>query len=232
METIKPVTNWEKDMTYRVRGDRVLCVEAEELDLKEKQICLRRQNMKEEVSASGSKNLYEILGLNMKIIRSKTFEEQNEILKKAYRSQLLHWHPDKNHKNGDNAICQEILKAYKNLKDPEARAAYNNVADYDKGWLSKARWIAIFNPECYSKEQRKQYLKRIWLLLLSAVIIAGGISITCVTAGISLPIVIATSGALIGGWLSSGLRTVNRESVRIGCFCRKYFTRLVVGGVG
>ncbi|CAB4046244.1 Hypothetical predicted protein, partial [Paramuricea clavata] len=103
----------------------------------------------------------------MQEVRREPLEEQNKIIKKAYHSQLRRWHPDRNPENGDSAICQEIIFANTILKDPEARAAYNNVADFDKGWLSRARYKAIFMPECYSVEQKKQYGKRIGLLFLS-----------------------------------------------------------------
>ncbi|XP_028415098.1 uncharacterized protein LOC114538175 [Dendronephthya gigantea] len=226
---------WEKDIILRVSGCDELKVEEEELPFMEKQICIRRQNMKEDVSASGNKNLYEILALNMKEVRKKPFEEQQHIIKKAYHSQLRRWHPDKNPENGDHAICREIIFAYEILKDPEARAAYNNVADYDRGWLSKARWRAVFNPECYSAAQKSQYRKRMGLLFLSVILTAGGVGLTFLTAGSAAPVILgimAASGVLMGGGISSGLRTINRESVKNGCPLKKYILSLVVGAVG
>jgi hypothetical protein len=237
MQTIWSARMWEKDMLLRVSGDHEIHVKDEALlaECKEKQICKRRQNMAKEVLTAGSKNLYEILNLNMEEVRGKPLEEQNKILKGAYHSQLRRWHPDRNPENGDSAICQEIIFAYKILKDPEARAAYNNVADYDKGWFSKARYNAIFKPECYSAEQKKQYKKRIGLFLLSVLLIAGGVGLTFLTAGMAASVVLgvtAASGALIGGGISTGLRTINRESIEKGCSLRKYFTSLVIGAVG
>ncbi|XP_028403315.1 uncharacterized protein LOC114526022 [Dendronephthya gigantea] len=235
METIFPLKTCEEDMVLQIYGDVSLGVNERKLELKDKQICLRRQNMEEEVSATGNKNLYEILGLNMKDVRKKPVEEQNEMIKKAYRSQLLRWHPDKNPKNGDETICQDIILAYKILKDPEARAAYNNVADYDKGWGSKARGKAIFNPDCYSPEQIKQYRKRMGLLILSTLLAVGGVGVTFLTAGMTAPAVlgiVAASGALVGGGITSGLRTMTRDSIQNGCAFEKYFKSLLIGAVG
>ncbi|XP_028403287.1 uncharacterized protein LOC114526006 isoform X2 [Dendronephthya gigantea] len=234
LETFFQSKEWEKDTILRVSGRDQLEVEQEELPSMEKQICIRRQNMKEDVSASGNKNLYEILALNMKEVRKKPFEEQQHIIKKAYRSQLRRWHPDKNPENGDNAICREIIFAYEILKDPEARAAYNNVADYDRGWLSKARWRAVFNPECYSDAQKSQYRKRMGLLFLSVILTAGGVGLTFLTVGSAAPVVlgiIAASGALMGGGISSGLKTINRESIKNGCPLRTYVLSFIVGAV-
>ncbi|XP_028403313.1 uncharacterized protein LOC114526020 [Dendronephthya gigantea] len=234
--TFCSLTTCEEEMVLRIRGDDLLYVKKEKLKHEEKQICLRRQNMNKDVSASGNKNLYEILGLNMKEVRKKPFEEQNEMIKKAYRSQLLRWHPGKNPENGDKTICHEIINAYKILKDPKARAAYNIVADYDTaGWLSKARWGAVFKPECYSDEQKKQYRKRMGLLILSSVLVTAGIGLTFVTAGMARPVVLgmmAASGGIIGGGISSGLRTINREAIEKVSSFKKYFISLVVGAVG
>ncbi|XP_028403311.1 uncharacterized protein LOC114526019 isoform X2 [Dendronephthya gigantea] len=235
VSTVLPIKTLEKDVVLRIRGDDKLDVDVEDLELEQRQICLRRQNMKEEVSASGNKNLYEILCLNMKEVRKKPVEEQTIMIKKAYRSQLLRWHPDKNPENGDNAVCQEIIFAYNILKDPEARAAYNNVADYDKGWCSKARWRAIFKPERYSDEQKKQYRKRMGLLFLSTLLIAGGFGLTFLTAGMAAPVVLGItigSAALMGGGISSGLRTINRESIKNGCSFKHYFISLIIGVFG
>ncbi|CAB4037956.1 Hypothetical predicted protein [Paramuricea clavata] len=190
--------------------------------------------MAKEILTAGSKNLYEILNLNMDEVRGKPVEEQNKIIKRAYHSQLRRWHPDRNPENGDSAICQEIIFAYKILKYPEARAAYNNVADFDKGWFSKARYKAMFKPECYSAEQKKQKRRRLGLLFLSGLFIAAGVGLTFVTAGMAAPVVLgvsAASGALIGGGISSGLRTISRESIEKGCSFRKYFTSLAIGAI-
>ena len=236
MQTIWSTRKWEKDLLLRVRGDHEIHVQDTELaECKEKQICIRRQNMAKEILTAGGKNLYEILNLNMEEVRGKPLDEQNTIIKIAYHSQLRRWHPDRNPENGDSAICQEIIFAYRILKYPEARAAYNNVADFDKGWFSKARYKAIFKPECYSAKQKKQKRKRLALLFLSGLFIAAGVGLTFLTAGMAAPIVLgvtAASGALIGGGISSGLRTISRESIEKGCSFRKYFTSLAIGAVG
>ncbi|XP_028416311.1 uncharacterized protein LOC114540234 [Dendronephthya gigantea] len=219
---------WEKDILLRVSGDDDIQVKDEEFP-KEKQICLRRNYMKEEVSASGMKNLYEILGLNMKEVRKKSIEEQNEIIKKAYYSQLRRWHPDRNPGNGDKAICQKIINAYDILKDPEARAAYNNVADYDKGWCSQARWGEVFKPECYSDEQKKQYRKRMGLLILSSVLVTAGIGLTFVTAGMSGPVVL---GIIAGATFRCGISSRSRELIDKAKAFKKYFISLMIGADG
>lgn len=138
VKTIWPARMWEKDIILRVcradedSNDYKFHVEEEDLECNGKQIYLLKQNRVKDVLASGSKNLYEILGLNMKEVRGKPFEEQNEIIKQAYSSQLLRWHSERNPENSDHhAICQDINVAYKILEDPEVRAAYNNATDYD-----------------------------------------------------------------------------------------------------
>ncbi|XP_028403143.1 uncharacterized protein LOC114525880 [Dendronephthya gigantea] len=222
---------WEKDILLRVSGDDDIQVKDEELPLKEKQICLRRKNMKEEVSASGNKNLYEILRLDMKEVRKKSIEEQNEMIKKAYRSQLLRWHPDRNPEYGDKTICQKIIIAYKILKDPEARAAYDNIADYDKGWYSKWRWKGLFNAETYSDEQRKQHTRKIGLLILSSLLLAGGVGLTFLTAGMTEPValgIIAASGATF----RCGISSRSRDLIDKAKAFKKYFSSLMIGAVG
>lgn len=63
------------------------------------------------------KDYYKILG----ITPAATQEE----IKKAYRSQSLRWHPDKNPGMDTTAKMQDINEAYNILKDSTTRARYD-----------------------------------------------------------------------------------------------------------
>lgn len=68
------------------------------------------------------KDYYKILG----IISDATSEE----IKKAYRSQSMRWHPDRNPGMDTTAKMQDINEAYNILKDPATKARYD--AEYAK----------------------------------------------------------------------------------------------------
>ena len=101
----------------------------------EKTISLRKaQRDKELESTNGSRNLYEILGLNIDLVRKMPKEDQIKAIKKGFQKEIQRWHPDKNF--GDNENAKEIIMAYDILKEEGKRARYHNEAGYDKGWLS------------------------------------------------------------------------------------------------
>ena len=158
MKTLKSKRMWEKGTYFLVTGSKS-DPKVEEKDLseypQERQLLVRRQNMENEISVDCGRNLYEILQLNMKEVRGKTLEEQNEMIKKAYHREIRRWHPDRNQEVVDDHICKEIIVAYDILRDPEKRARYNNETDYNNGWLSASRWKSIFRPECHTEKQRK-----------------------------------------------------------------------------
>jgi len=70
-----------------------------------------------------TKKYYEILGI------SETATDSE--IKKAYRKEALHWHPDKNQDRLEeaNERFKLISEAYEVLKDPEQRAIYNKYGD-------------------------------------------------------------------------------------------------------
>jgi len=70
-----------------------------------------------------TKKYYEILGI------SETASDSE--IKKAYRREALHWHPDKNQDRLEeaNERFKLISEAYEVLKDPEQRAIYNKYGD-------------------------------------------------------------------------------------------------------
>ena len=190
--------------------------------------------MEKEISVDCGRNLYEILKLNIKDVRKEKTEEQNKMIKQAFHREMLRWHPDRQQGPVDDNICKEIMMAYSVLGDPEKRAKYNNVADYNNGWLSKSRWKSIIFPDRNSKEQTFQYIKRMALTALSVGILAGGITLTICTAGLAAPVVIGctvASGAMVGGGIQSSLRAVSRESIENGCDTKKYLTSMAIGGV-
>jgi hypothetical protein len=197
----------------------------------EHQMCIRRNNMEDESSDRYGRNLYGVLKLDMKDVEKKSPEEQDEIIRKAFRRQMFRFHPDRNpDKPVDNHLCQEITFAYSILGHREKRAQYNDLTKYSKGWLSKSRWEAIFKPEAHGKYEG---IKRIGLLLLSAVSIGAGIAVSVMTAGLTAPIAIALNasiaGALIGGGIQSAQRTMSYDSIANGVSMKKILHSYTIG---
>ncbi len=158
-KTVLPVQMWTEDKLISVKDgtDDNGIAHEEKLSKypEERQIAIRRKNLKDETSWEYGRDLYGILKLNMKEVRGKkTEEEQNEIIKKAYRKQMLLFHPDRNPDLADSHISQEITMAYSILGDPEKRALYHDLTDYSGGWLSKSRWKAIFKPEAHGSNEK------------------------------------------------------------------------------
>lgn len=232
---LKPKT-WDADIVLKVTSDQsnLRLIEGKLEDFpSEKRVCLRKlQRDKEFNTTSGKRNLYAILGLDMDQIRRMPREEQKEAIKKGFREQIKRWHPDRNFGDEDNA--KEIIMAYENLLDDEMRARYHNEADYHKGWLSRSRWRAIFNPERFTIEQKEAYKKRMKFLFASLVIAAGGIALTFATAGLAAPAVVAAGGVLGGAMTGAGLQslqhTVNEKSVVTGEFSAKQWA--LKAGIG
>ena len=132
MKIICSTRIWEKDTLFLVAGSKTN-PKVEEKDLSEclleKRLCVRRQNMETESFVGSARNLYEVLRLNMKNVRGKGLEEQNEIITKAFIRQFRRWYPDRNQEPVDDHICE----------DPEKHATYNNEVEYNNGWLSVSR---------------------------------------------------------------------------------------------
>ena len=142
----------------------------------------------------GQRNFYSILVLDMGEVRAMSKDEQDEEIAMAFLRQIQIWHSNF---NGDDEIAREVMMAYDVLQDREKRARYNNLADYDKGWLSGKRFKAVFWPECETVAQRLAWLKRMGLLALSAGLTIGGIVSVVLTAGFSSPFLLcAVAGGL------------------------------------
>ena len=231
---LKPRT-WVADKLLKVTEDLRLTEGKLEDFPSEKRVCLRKlQRDKELNTTTGKRNLYAILGLDMDQIRHMPREEQKEAIKKGFREQIKRWHPDKNFGDEDNA--KEIIMAHEVLLDDEMRARYHNEADYHKGWLSRSRWRAIFNPERFTIEQKEAYKKRMKFLFASLAIAAGGIALTLATAGLAAPAVVAAGGVLGGAMTGAGLQslqhTVNEKSVVTGeCDTKQWLLKAGIGFV-
>ena len=143
------VKKWEEDMLISVEDgtsdERLVHEETLSKYPDERQIAVRRKNMKEETSWEYGRDFYGILKLNMKEVRKNSLDEQDKIIKKAYYRQMLIFHPDRNPDLADDEMCQEIVMAYSILGDRKKRALYHDVTDYSGGWLSKSRWRAILS---------------------------------------------------------------------------------------
>ena len=233
-ETIYPVTEWKEDKLISVirKSDGFDC-NVEDLSEypEERQICIRRKNMEDETSFEDGRNLYAILKLVMKEVRKHPLEEQDKIIIKAYRKQMLIFHPDRNPDSADSHICQEIVMAYSILGDHEKRAKYHDLTDYSGGWLSKSRWKAIFKPEAHGSNERK---KRIGLLAFNSVMFAGGIAISIFTGGLALPALISikllASSFLVGGAIAGARKVISYDTIQNGVDVKKCAKNFAIGG--
>ena len=239
-QVLREVQEWKEDKLLKITG----FFGSESLDVVEgdlayypedKQICLRKlQRDKELKVTSGGRNLYEILGLDMATVRKMSKEEQNEAIRRGYRTQIRRWHPDNN--CGDEDIAKEIILAYELLQDEARRARYNNLADYDGGWLSWRRYKAIFKPECVNEEQKKAYRKRMYMFAASLAMTAIGIGLTVGTAGLAAPALVAVGavlgGGLIGGGFQSLQHTLNQRAIVDDCLFKEWLMKAGIGFLG
>ena len=239
-QVLREVQEWKEDKLLKITGffgSESLDVVEEDLAYypEDKQICLRKlQRDKELKVTSGGRNLYEILGLDMATVRKMSKEEQNEAIRRGYRTQIRRWHPDNN--CGDEEIAKEIILAYELLQDEGRRARYNNLADYDGGWLSWRRYKAIFKPECVNEEQKKAYRKRMCMFAASLAMTAIGIGLTVGTAGLAAPALVAVGavlgGGLIGGGFQSLQHTLNQRAIVDDCLFKEWLMKAGIGFLG
>ena len=182
-------------------------------------------------SYNGRRNLYEILKLDIHKVRKMPLEEQNKTIRQAYYREIRRWHPD--HSYGDEEIAREVIMAYDVLGNPEARAQYNNLTDYDRGWFSKNHFGAVFWPECHTKEQKWAYRKRMMMWALSVGLSIGGLLVTVSSAGVAAPGLVATGAVIGSGMLGAGVQsyhqTVNREAIGNGCDTKKWLAKAAIG---
>ena len=222
MQDLKP-RQWIEDKLIRIT-DSLQLVEGS-LSPEEKEACLLKIRRGEELgSLDGGCNLYNILRLDMKEVRAMKKEEQDEEIKKAFLRELQIWHRDCD-PDGDDDIAREVIMAYDILKDREKRASYNNMADYDSGWLSGKRFKAVFWPECETVGQRVAWIKRMALLGLSVGLTVGGILSVVLTAGFSTPFFVTP----IAGGVNALKESINREAVVDGCDIKKWLLSTGIG---
>ena len=208
---------WASDQSIRITDN--LDIEMNTLTSEEKESCLRKKSREEELASleAGGCNLYNILRLNMKEVRAMEKKEQDEEIKKAFHREIKIWHRYCN-PDGDDDIAREVIMAYEILGNREKRARYNNMADYDSGWLSMRRFKAIFFPEYETMEQRLAWIKRMGLLALTVGITVGGILSVVLTAGFSSPFIVP---AALGG-VKALASIMSREAVLDGCSVQKW----------
>ena len=195
------------------------------LIIQKKREGLRKKNRDEELDRTdGKRNFYSILRLDMDKVRAMSKDEQDKEILRAFLREIQIWHPDHN-EDGDTEIVLELILAYDTLKDREKRARYNNLADYDKGWLSGKRFKAVFWPDCETMAQRLAWLKRMGLLALSAGLAVGGIVSVVLTAGFTSPLLSCT---IVGG-IDSLRECISKEAVVDGCDVGKWLMSTGVG---
>lgn len=239
-QVLREVQQWKEDKLLQITGFFGLeSLDVVEGDLayypEDKQICLRKlQREKELKVTSGGRNLYEILGLDMATVRKMSKEEQKEAIRRGFCTQIRRWHPDNS--CGDEEIAKEIIKAYKVLEDEALRARYNNLADYDGGWLSWSRYKAIFKPECVNEEQKKAYRKRMCMFAASFAMTAIGIGLTVGTAGLSAPVLVAVGAVFGGGFIGGGFQslqhTLNQRAIADECPAKEWLMKAGIGFLG
>ena len=157
-------------------------------------------------------------------VRAMSKDEQDKEILRAFLREIQILHPEHN-EDGDTEIVLELILAYDTLKDREKRARYNNLADYDKGWLSGKRFKAVFWPDCETMAQRLAWLKRMGLLALSAGLAVGGIVSVVLTAGFTSPLLSCT----IMGGIDSLRECISKEAVVDGCDVGKWLMSTGVG---
>ena len=215
---------WASDQSIRITDN--LDIEMNTLTSEEKESCLRKQSREEELASleAGGCNLYNILRLNMKEVRAMEKKEQDEEIKKAFHREIKIFHRYCN-PDGDDDIAREVIMAYEILGNREKRARYNNMADYDSGWLSMRRFKAIFFPEYETMEQRLAWIKRMGLLALTVGITVSGILSVVLTAGFSSPFAVP---AALGG-VKALASIMSREAVLDGCDVEKWLLSTGIG---
>ena len=207
---------WASDQSIMITDN--LDTEMNSLTSEEKESCLRKKSREKELAPlEGGCNLYNSLRLNMKDVRAMAKKEQDEEIKKAFHREIKIWHRYCN-PDGDDDIAREVIMAYDILGNREKRARYNNMADYNSGWLSMRRFKAIFFPECETMEQRLAWIKRMGLLALTVGITVSGILSVVLTAGFSSPFVVP---AALGG-VRALASIMSREAVLDGCSVKKW----------
>jgi uncharacterized membrane protein len=104
---------------------------------------------------------------------------------------------------------------------------------------SQKRDIKLYSsPNVRAQSRKKQYRAIIELLFSSVILIATGVVVliylTSGTAAVAIAVLglTAASGALMGGTISNGLRTINLEAIEKGSSLRKYLASLAIGAVG
>ncbi|CAH3187107.1 unnamed protein product [Porites lobata] len=186
---------------------------------------LRKWNRDKELEfTDGQRNLYGILRLDEDEVRAMSRGEQDKEITRAFLRELQIWHPDHN-EDGDDEVVRELIWAYGTLQDREKRARYNNLADYDKGWLSGKRFKAVFWPECETMAQSLAWKKRMGLLALSAGLTIGGIVAVVLTAGFSCPLLLS----VISGGINSLSETISKEAVLDGCNVKQWLLSTGIG---
>ena len=186
---------------------------------------LRKWNRDKEVEfTDGQRNLYGILRLDEDEVRAMSRDEQDKEITRAFFRELQIWHPDHN-EDGDDEVVRALIWAYGTLQDREKRARYNNLADYDKGWLSGKRFKAVFWPECGTMAQSLEWKKRMGLLALSAGLTIGGIVAVVLTAGFSCPLLLS----VISGGINSLSETISKEAVLDGCNVKQWLLSTGIG---
>ena len=151
-------------------------------------------------------------------------DEQDKEITRAFLRELQIWHPDHN-EDGDDEVVRELIWAYGILRDREKRARYNNLSNYDKGWLSGKRFKAVFWPECETMAQSLAWKKRMGLLALSAGLTIGGIVAVVLTAGFSCPLLLS----VISGGINSLSETISKEAVLDGCNVKQWLLSTGIG---
>jgi len=92
---LKVVKSWSKDL-YIMIGNSGKVTE-DDLDKRklDKRVSLQHDDYVKSASKTGQKDLYVILGLDMKAVRKMTLCEQTNVINKAFKNAMRVNHPDR-----------------------------------------------------------------------------------------------------------------------------------------
>ena len=92
---LKVVKSWNKDLYLLISNSGNVIERDLNLHKLDKTVSVQHDEYVKSASKTGQKDLYAILGLDMKVLRKMTLDEQAKEIKKAFTKAMVKHHPDK-----------------------------------------------------------------------------------------------------------------------------------------